>query len=52
MRLQEETVWAIQRLREYIVKGFAMDDERLKTIKMGRYRARAGTGACPYGFLI
>lgn len=23
-------VWATQRLREYIVKGFAMDDERLK----------------------
>ena len=35
VHIQEETVWAIQRLREYIVKGFAMDDERLKTIKMG-----------------
>jgi hypothetical protein len=23
-------IWAIQRLREYIVKGFTMDDERLK----------------------
>jgi len=23
-------IWATQRLREYIVKGFAMDDERLK----------------------
>ena len=24
-------IWATQRLREYIVKGFVMDDERLKT---------------------
>src|SRR5579872_719512 len=23
-------VWATQRLREYLIKGFAMDDERLK----------------------
>ena len=23
-------IWATQRLREYIIKGFAMDDERLK----------------------
>jgi len=23
--------WATQRLREYIVKGFTLDDERLKT---------------------
>ena len=23
-------IWATQRLREYIVKGFTMDDERLK----------------------
>jgi len=23
-------IWATQRLREYIVKGFALDDERLK----------------------
>ena len=27
-------IWATQRLREYIVKGFTLDDERLK----GRYR--------------
>lgn len=25
-------IWATQRLREYIIKGFAMDDERLKQI--------------------
>jgi hypothetical protein len=23
-------IWATQRLKEYIVKGFALDDERLK----------------------
>jgi hypothetical protein len=26
-------IWATQRLREYIVKGFALDDERLKEIR-------------------
>jgi len=26
-------IWATQRLREYIIKGFAMDDERLKQAK-------------------
>jgi len=30
-------IWATQRLREYIVKGFAMDDERLKQAGGGRY---------------
>lgn len=30
-------VWATQRIREYIVKGFAMDDERLKRIGGGHY---------------
>ncbi len=30
-------IWATQRLREYIVKGFAMDDERLKRAGGGRY---------------
>ena len=30
-------VWATQRLREYIVKGFAMDDERLKRRGGGNY---------------
>ncbi len=30
-------IWATQRLREYIVKGFAMDDERLKQAGDGRY---------------
>ncbi len=29
--------WATQRLKEYIVKGFAMDDERLKGIGGGNY---------------
>lgn len=29
--------WATQRLREYIVKGFAMDDERLKQAGGGNY---------------
>lgn len=30
-------IWATQRLREYIVKGFAMDDERLKENAGGNY---------------
>ncbi len=30
-------IWATQRLREYIVKGFAMDDERLKEAGGGDY---------------
>lgn len=30
-------IWATQRLREYIVKGFTMDDERLKRGGVGNY---------------
>ncbi len=30
-------IWATQRLREYIVKGFALDDERLKRSGGGNY---------------
>jgi hypothetical protein len=30
-------IWATQRLREYIVKGFTMDDERLKQSGGGAY---------------
>ncbi|MBI4826554.1 MAG: virulence RhuM family protein [Nitrospirae bacterium] len=30
-------IWATQRLREYIVKGFTMDDERLKQAVGGNY---------------
>lgn len=30
-------IWATQRLREYLVKGFAMDDERLKQAGGGAY---------------
>ncbi|MGQ0793167.1 MAG: virulence RhuM family protein [Deltaproteobacteria bacterium] len=30
-------IWATERLREYIVKGFAMDDERLKGAGGGNY---------------
>jgi hypothetical protein len=30
-------IWATQRLREYIVKGFSMDDERLKQAGGGGY---------------
>jgi len=30
-------IWATQRLREYIIKGFAMDDERLKEAGGGNY---------------
>ena len=30
-------IWATQRLREYLIKGFTMDDERLKEIGGGKY---------------
>lgn len=30
-------IWATQRLREYIVKGFTLDDERLKQVGGGGY---------------
>lgn len=30
-------IWATQRLREYIIKGFSMDDERLKNAGGGNY---------------
>lgn len=30
-------IWATQRLREYLVKGFALDDERLKQLGGGNY---------------
>lgn len=30
-------IWGTQRLREYIVKGFAMDDDRLKQAGGGNY---------------
>lgn len=30
-------IWATQRLREYLVKGFAMDDARLKNLGGGNY---------------
>ena len=29
--------WATERLKEYIVKGFSMDDERLKKLGGGNY---------------
>lgn len=30
-------IWATERLKEYVIKGFAMDDERLKQIGGGGY---------------
>ena len=30
-------IWATQRLRDYIIKGFALDDERLKQVGGGGY---------------
>jgi len=30
-------IWATQRLKEYIIKGFTMDDERLKNVGGGGY---------------
>jgi hypothetical protein len=32
-------IWATQRLREYVLKGFALDDERLKRAGGGNYFA-------------
>ncbi len=37
MRGTQFRIWATQRLREYIVKGFTMDDERLKQSGGGAY---------------
>jgi len=33
-------IWATQRLREYIVKGFVLDDERLKNSQPGMAESR------------
>ncbi len=30
-------IWATERLREYLIKGFTMDDDRLKNLGGGRY---------------
>lgn len=30
-------IWATERLKEYIIKGFTMDDERLKQNRGGNY---------------
>src|SRR5690554_8180484 len=30
-------IWATERLKEYIIKGFTMDDERLKQLGGGQY---------------
>ena len=30
-------IWATQRIKEYMIKGFAMDDERLKNLGGGNY---------------
>ena len=38
--------WATERLKEYIVKGFTMDDERLKKLGGGNYGSR---GSDPVG---
>ena len=37
LRGSQFRIWATQRLREYIVKGFTMDDERLKQAGGGNY---------------
>lgn len=37
LRGMQFRIWATQRLREYIVKGFAMDDDRLKQAGGGVY---------------
>lgn len=30
-------IWATERLKEYMIKGFTMDDERLKQLEGGNY---------------
>lgn len=37
VRATQFRIWATQRLREYIIKGFTMDDERLKQAGGGDY---------------
>ncbi len=37
LRGNQFRIWATQRLREYLIKGFAMDDERLKNAGGGNY---------------
>jgi len=36
-RVTQFRIWATQRLREYIIKGFTLDDERLKQAGGGNY---------------
>ena len=36
-RATQFRIWATQRLKEYIIKGFALDDERLKNLGGGNY---------------
>ena len=39
-------IWATQRLKEYIVKGFTMDDERLKRGGAGNYSRKPDFYEC------
>ena len=43
-------IWATERLREYLVKGFAMDDARLKNLGGGTYWTDTlqNVGTCRY----
>ncbi|MEA1968585.1 MAG: RhuM family protein [Thermodesulfobacteriota bacterium] len=42
-------IWATKRLKEYIVKGFTMDDERLKASGGGNYLMGLIEELCPRG---
>ena len=41
-------IWATQRLREYIIKGFALDDERLKEAGGGNYFDKLLARTCTF----
>lgn len=37
VKIEDDTVWLTQRLKEYMIKGFTIDDERLKGNGGGNY---------------
>ena len=37
VKIEDDTVWLTQRLKEYMIKGFTIDDERLKCNGGGNY---------------
>ena len=44
------SVWATQRLKEYIIKGFALDDDRFKSDTSMNYFNELKNGCVKYEF--